>query len=159
MTFEYNGLHMMADIIVQDKKKLTNPVLGEKLLEKIVESIDMTMILPPLTVKFPHATCELSRVVKELEAEGLSSSNTAISLRKALKERKEEAYGYSTFVMIAESHISMHTFPEFGYFSFDCYSCKWFDEKKVLATIKEIYDVKKIIIQSVERRIPDVDKV
>lgn len=155
MTFEYNGIHMMADIIVEDKNKLTDPVLGERLMEKIVESIDMTMILPPLTVKFPHATCELSRVLKDLEAEGLSSSKTADSIRTALRERKHEAYGYSTFVMIAESHISMHTFPEFQYFSFDCYSCKWFDKKKVLSAINEIYCVKKIITQTVARRIPD----
>ena len=44
-----------------------------------------------------------------------------------LKQREDEAYGYSTFVMIAESHLSVHTFPELNYVSFDCFSCKDFD--------------------------------
>ena len=35
--------------------------------------------------------------------------------------------GYSAFAMIAESHISIHTFPQAGLLSADIYSCKPFD--------------------------------
>jgi len=38
-----------------------------------------------------------------------------------------EDWGISGFVMIAESHISVHTFPERGEVSIDLFSCKEFD--------------------------------
>ena len=154
MSFEYNGLHLMLDVVVDENADLCSPEIGVNILEDIVEAIDMTMILPPVTVKFPHSTCELARVLKDLEAEGLGDSNTANDLRTKLKERKEESYGYSTFVMIAESHLSIHTFPELNYFSFDCYSCKWFDKDKVVAAISNHTNATLITEQVAKRRIP-----
>lgn len=38
-----------------------------------------------------------------------------------------EDWGLSGFVLIAESHISIHTFPEKGYLSIDIFSCKGFN--------------------------------
>jgi len=38
-----------------------------------------------------------------------------------------EDWGISGFVMIAESHISVHTFPERGEVSIDVFSCKEYD--------------------------------
>lgn len=38
-----------------------------------------------------------------------------------------EDWGVSGVVLIAESHISIHTFPEKGYLSFDMFSCREFD--------------------------------
>ena len=63
-------------------------------------------------------------------------------------------YGYSTFVMIAESHLSIHTFPELNYVSFDCYSCKSFDTQAVIEAIKNQFKVKDIDIHSCARRVP-----
>ncbi len=40
---------------------------------------------------------------------------------------KPEDWGVSGIVLIAESHISIHTFPEKGYASVDIFSCKEFD--------------------------------
>ncbi len=37
---------------------------------------------------------------------------------------KKDAGGYSGFVMIAESHISIHTFPEKGFVTIDVYTCQ-----------------------------------
>ena len=136
--FIYNGKHLLFDAIAKNNSLLVDADLGNQLLESIVERIDMTMILPPITVKFPHSICELKRVLEKLEAEGLSDSKTAQGIKKDLQLRKDESYGYSSFVMIAESHISIHTFPELGYFSFDCYSCKDFDHVAVVDTIREL---------------------
>ena len=156
MSFEYKGLHLMADVIVSYGNELSNPSSGVNLLERIVSSIDMTLILPPVTVKFPHAVGEMDRVLEDLNSEGLSESNAAKNLTKILRERKNESYGYSTFAMIAESHLSIHTFPELSYFSFDCYSCKDFDSNKVLDLLHDEFSIKKIVVNRVERRIPDV---
>ena len=154
MSFEYNGLHLMIDATVKDLNGMTSPDIGIKMLEDIVETIDMTMILPPVTVKFPHAICEMKRVLEDLENEELQDAQTAKNLRKKLAERQNESYGYSTFVMIAESHLSIHTFPELNYFSFDCYSCKFFDAEKVVETMKKHFNIDKITIQQCSRRIP-----
>ena len=40
---------------------------------------------------------------------------------------KPEDWGISGFVMIAESHISIHTFPERGLLWADIFSCKGFE--------------------------------
>ncbi len=37
---------------------------------------------------------------------------------------KKDAGGYSGFVMIAESHISIHTFPDKGFVTIDVYTCQ-----------------------------------
>lgn len=37
---------------------------------------------------------------------------------------KKDPGGWSGFVIIAESHISIHTFPRRGFLSADVYSCK-----------------------------------
>ena len=159
MSFVYNGLHLMVDALVKDGDTLTKPATGVKMIEDIIEKIDMTMILPPVTVNFPHAICEMTRVVQNLESEGLGNSKAAKELRKHLAERKNESYGYSTFAMIAESHLSIHTFPELNYFSFDCYSCKSFDVNAVIDCIRAHFECNKLDIQSVDRKVPDVNKV
>ena len=54
---------------------------------------------------------------------------------------KEEDWGVSGFVMIAESHISVHTFPERAYVNIDVFSCKDFDDKRALQQIKEAFSL------------------
>jgi len=159
MNFVYNGVHLMIDAVVDDELSLARPEHGINCIESIIEKIDMTMILPPVTVKFPHAVSEMNRVIESLEEEGLGQSKTANDLRKHLKQRAEESYGYSTFAMIAESHLSIHTFPELKYLSFDCYSCKSFDVDAVISEIQNHFNITKLEKQVASRRIPDVSKV
>lgn len=53
---------------------------------------------------------------------------------------KKDCGGISGFVMIAESHIALHTFPAKKYLTMDVYSCTMFDEKIVLKFVKEVFD-------------------
>ena len=154
MSFEFDGRHLMADVLVSDGSLLSDPSVGIGFLETIVERIDMTMILPPVTVKFPHSVSELRRTLCSLEEEGLADSKTACSIRESLKCREDESYGYSTFVMIAESHLSIHTFPELNYLSFDCYSCKYFDTFLVEEIIRDTFEVSNMVTQRCIRRVP-----
>lgn len=50
---------------------------------------------------------------------------------------RPEDWGITGFVVIAESHISIHTFPAKKYFSFDAFSCKEFDKEAVKDFLKE----------------------
>ena len=157
-SFVYDGRHLMIDALTNSSKKLCKPNYAIDFLEAVVEKINMTMILPPVTVKFPHATCEMKRILEKLQSEGLECSETAKEIKKNLKCRTEESYGYSTFVMIAESHLSIHTFPELNYISFDCYSCKYFDTNVVKDLLKKYFDVTKCNSQTVKRLIPQKNK-
>lgn len=66
--------------------------------------------------------------------------------RPVLKKVSSAGYpdwGLSGFVMLYESHISLHTWPEEGYVAMDIYSCKDFDEKKASLYLKKFWGTKK----------------
>ena len=52
-----------------------------------------------------------------------------------------EDWGISGFVIIAESHISVHTFPDRGYINIDVFSCKEFDIEPSIKSIKEFFSL------------------
>lgn len=52
-----------------------------------------------------------------------------------------EDWGVSGVVLIAESHISIHTFPEKGFMSIDIFSCKDFDVDKAVQFLVEKFNV------------------
>ena len=133
--FVYDGKHLLVDAQCTNQEALVDLTIGQTCLENICRAIDMTMILPPIGVRFPHAIGEMHRVLTSLEEEGLGASTTAQTLRTQLTEREHLNYGYSTFVMIAESHLSLHTFPEAGFLTFDCYSCTGFDHDTALQVL------------------------
>ena len=62
-----------------------------------------------------------------------------------------EDWGVSGFVLIAESHISIHTFPEKQYLSIDMFSCKPFDTQLAVQTIKDYFDIQKYEMQVLDR--------
>ena len=47
--------------------------------------------------------------------------------------------GLSGFVVIAQSHISMHAWPEYGEVDIDICSCKEFSQEDAIAFAKEIF--------------------
>jgi len=53
---------------------------------------------------------------------------------------KPEEWGVSGFVIIAESHISIHTFPDKGHAFIDIFSCKQFDIHKAIAYLITKFD-------------------
>ena len=55
---------------------------------------------------------------------------------------KPEDWGVSGIVLIAESHLSVHTFVDKGYASFDLFSCKDFDTEEVCDIIVSKFEAK-----------------
>jgi len=51
--------------------------------------------------------------------------------------------GISGFVMIAESHLSIHTFPDQDYVFMDIFSCRSFDTEKAIKYLIEAFGAKK----------------
>ena len=52
--------------------------------------------------------------------------------------------GISGFVIIAESHISVHTFPHRSYVNIDIFSCKSFDNDRALADAKDLFKLEQV---------------
>jgi deoxyhypusine synthase len=59
--------------------------------------------------------------------------------------------GVSGLVVIAESHIAIHTFPELDYFTMDIFSCRNFDHETAIAYIKDALEVKEMDRMLVQR--------
>ncbi len=60
--------------------------------------------------------------------------------------------GLSGFVIIAESHISIHTFPEKRFVSIDFYTCRNdLDEDKIINYFKSVFELGEVEINKVIR--------
>ena len=64
-----------------------------------------------------------------------------------------EDWGLSGFVIIAESHISVHTFPDRGYVNIDIFSCKDFDATASLEFVKRTFAIPEVKVWSLDRGI------
>jgi S-adenosylmethionine decarboxylase len=64
---------------------------------------------------------------------------------------KPEDWGLSGFVLIAESHISIHTFPEKNFVSVDIFSCKAFDADFASAYLKNVFGMAKFETNVLDR--------
>jgi S-adenosylmethionine decarboxylase len=84
---------------------------------------------------------------------------TKITRPKVLEYRgtKPEDWGVSGYVMIAESHISMHTFPERGLVWADIFSCKDFDAEPVLEDFKRRFGLQSLDVRTLERNLEPFD--
>lgn len=64
---------------------------------------------------------------------------------------KPEDWGVSGFVIIAESHISVHTFPDRGYVWVDIFSCKEFDPDLAIRGITDAFSLERYDTNLLER--------
>lgn len=70
---------------------------------------------------------------------------------EATGNHKRDPGGYSGFVMIQESHISIHTFPKRRFVSIDAYSCKNFSTAPVIAYFTRVFGIQKAEINTIIR--------
>ncbi len=71
--------------------------------------------------------------------------------------QKEEDWGVSGFVIIAESHISVHTFPDRGYVNIDVFSCKEFDAASAMAEVRQIFAISDVTSWILDRGLEHLD--
>ena len=64
---------------------------------------------------------------------------------------KPEEWGVSGFVLIAESHISIHTFVERCYVNLDIFSCKSFDADRVTRDLSQKLQLIKVKTHLLDR--------
>lgn len=67
------------------------------------------------------------------------------SIYSALSNGKKDPGGWSGFVVIQESHISIHTFPARGFVSVDVYTCKnGLDTEFIINYFKDVFELQDI---------------
>ena len=71
--------------------------------------------------------------------------------------KKPDDWGVSGFVLIAESHISVHTFPERGYINVDLFSCKFFDSSRSTDIVKKTFRLSDVETRVLERGVEYLD--
>jgi len=60
--------------------------------------------------------------------------------------------GYTGFVIIAESHISIHTFPKRGFVSADVYTCKnGMDKEAIIESFTKAFQLKDVEVNLIKR--------
>ena len=58
----------------------------------------------------------------------------------------EPGGGISGVAVLAESHISVHTWPERGYAAFDIFMCGEAEPRKALSVLKRAFDPKRVVL-------------
>jgi len=112
------GLHLMLEFYDCEEKKLEDTKFIVSVLEELPEIIGMRKISEPYVIKVPPNPSTFDKG------------------------------GISAFIIIAESHIAIHTFTKQRYATIDVFSCKEFDTKKA-----EEYLVEKFKPRLVERNV------
>ena len=65
--------------------------------------------------------------------------------------QKPEDVGISGFVLIAESHISVHTFPRRRYVNIDVFSCKEFNAQRALEELQAMFSMETVRSWTLDR--------
>ncbi|AOM63397.1 putative S-adenosylmethionine decarboxylase [Heterosigma akashiwo virus 01] len=114
MQKNYNGTHLIFDINTSEDNIIAlNAEYGQRFLESWVEFNKHTIMHPPVIVNFPNNV-----------------------------ENIEQGTGYTAFIVLAESHVSIHTYPEMSFISVDFFSCKCLDLETNKAFIDSYFNHK-----------------
>ena len=98
--------------------------------------------------------CNSSKLNDQDQLERVLEDAVRISGATPLKSsfHKFAPQGVSGFIIIAESHFSIHTWPEFGYAALDIFTCgDSIDNQKALDHIENELDVKTVTVTEIKR--------
>lgn len=116
MRYTQFGFHLTLDFYECPFEPLQNMDTCYKALNELPKILDMVTLTPPYLIK--------------------AGSNE--------DKGGKDPGGITGFVVIAESHVSMHTFARRGFISFDIYSCKEFDLEKAEIFLKNLFNPKEV---------------
>ncbi len=127
------GNHLVMDLFDCKRKILESEDKVRTFLSSVPQKIGMTKIAGPFVVKF---------------------------VPKDPKKRRE--WGISGIVIIAESHVSVHTYPYKGSAKVDVYSCREFDREKTEMIISNHFGSKdyssKLLLRALDEHLAAADK-
>lgn len=97
------------------------------------------------------ASEELVRGLLDLLPENIGMTKIAQPHVQRYLGEKPEDWGVSGFVLIAESHIAVHTFPTHGYVWVDVFSCKGFEAGEASRIVSDAFELQEARQQILER--------
>lgn len=80
-----------------------------------------------------------------------AASACGATLRELHLFRFEEGGGIAGVAMLMQSHISVHSWPEYGYAAFDAYVCGDADPDQMVPVLKKAFDPEVVQVKKVER--------
>ncbi|MBP7928198.1 adenosylmethionine decarboxylase [Patescibacteria group bacterium] len=117
------GEHLIFDAYNCDPKKLDDMEFCRDLLEELVKITGLHKLTEPCLVR--------------------ADSNEALG--------GKDPGGISCFVMIMESHISLHTFTRRGFLTLDVYSCKTFNTEGIVEYLSKAFNTTDFSIVKFDR--------
>jgi S-adenosylmethionine decarboxylase len=91
------------------------------------------------------------RAILDLYPDEMGMTKIAPATVVRYKGTKPEDWGVSGYVMIAESHISLHTFPERCLIWADIFSCKAFDAAPIVDDMRRRFGLREMKVNMLER--------
>ncbi len=91
------------------------------------------------------------RAILDLYPDEMGMTKSAPPTVVRYKGTKPEDWGVSGYVMIAESHISVHTFPERNLIWADIFSCKEFDAAPIVDDMRRRFGLREMQVNILER--------
>ena len=103
-----------------------------------------------------HVTIDFLGVKKEYSPDFYSNVIYKIAKKAKIEvlnisEKIFKPQGYTCLALLAESHMSFHTFPERGIISFDFFTCGKISPTKALDVLKEEIKHERAVVRSFDR--------
>ena len=134
---------MRSIIIVfclKEVKNLISKVSSQNKMTKVGEHITLDII--GTTKEYDPSLFE--KVINEIAK---AANVTILNISKY----KFEPQGFTILALLAESHISFHTFPEKGIISFDFFTCGKISPSVAIDIIKKEFEHKRIVKKEFNR--------
>jgi S-adenosylmethionine decarboxylase len=134
------GKHVTLDCTVSDGLfKISSKATVYDFLVDLTKRLDMTMVVPPIVLEFPHAN-ETEKFAIKLKKANVNHPLIDEFFIHLERKRKQEA-GVSGTIIWAESHSAFHSWPDRLFFSLDIYSCIDFDSDKAIKYVTDLFGV------------------
>lgn len=151
---QFAGMHLIIDAKFgrAGRKIVSNRDLMSQYLEDVTRITGMTLVMPPVALKFPFAS-ETHRVIKKLKQDGVQSPFLD-DFMEHIRKRDTEGQGVSALSMWLESHCALHSWtdPKYDYISIDLFSCKKYDYEAVLKYTKRFMKLRRLNYIVLERQ-------
>ncbi len=115
------GPHLTMDLYGCDKKRLADRDFVFNMLDELPETLGMHKFSAPQLTEIPA------------------------------QKNSFDKGGLTGFVILVESHLSIHTFPADGFASFDIFSCKYFSEDNAIKYMMEKLGAARVEMNRIER--------
>ena len=123
------GRHLLIDGFTAASEPLADAARIEDMFRRLVEALDMEILVPPVTKEVPLCPVKLATGSDE--------------------------GGITSFCVITTSHLSIHTWPLRRFFSMDIYSCKDFDAERAIDIVRESLGIVSENVLNLVRRAPE----